>query len=43
MRLVPGILATAALTYAERAPITCRHRMDYRGDHETAPFRSQGY
>jgi hypothetical protein len=57
MRLAPVVLAAAALAPAApaRAPVTCRYRMDYRGDvtriqvmhhnlsHETIPFCSQGY
>ncbi|HEY9442436.1 MAG TPA: hypothetical protein VIQ25_04255 [Gemmatimonadales bacterium] len=56
MRLAPVVLAAAALAPAApaRAPVTCRYRMDYRGDvtriqvmhhnlsHEPIPFRSQG-
>jgi hypothetical protein len=56
MRLASVVLAAAALapTASARAPVTCRYRMDYRGDvariqvmhhnlsHETIPFRSQG-
>jgi len=56
MRLATVLLAAAALVPAApaRAPVTCRYRMDYRGEitriqvmhhnlsHETIPFRSQG-
>ena len=56
MRLAPVVLAAAALAPAPsaRAPVTCRYRMDYRGDitriqvmhhnltRETIPFRSVG-
>ena len=57
MRLAPVVVAAAALapTAPARAPVTCRYRMDYRGDvtriqvthhnlsHETIPVCSQGY
>ena len=56
MRLATVVLAAAALVPAApaRAPVTCRYRMDYRGEitriqvmhhnltHETIPFRSHG-
>ena len=56
MRLAPVVLAAAALAPAPsaRAPVTCRYRMDYRGDitriqvmhhnltRETIPIRSVG-
>ncbi len=56
MRLATVVLAAAALVPAApaRAPLTCRYRMDYRGEitriqvmhhnlsHETIPFRSRG-
>ena len=56
MRLASVVLdAAVAPTAPARAPVTCRYRMDYRGDvtriqvmhhnlsHETIPFCSQGY
>jgi hypothetical protein len=56
MRLAPVVLVAAALapTPSVPAPLTCRYRMDYRGDvtriqvmhhnltRETIPIRSAG-